>query len=372
MATRRGEIAERTMLGYRSLIEHKIIPAIGELRLSRVDTATIDRFLAQLSERGRRCKHCQHLVRIGQAPLRTGDRYRPRPGLRERAHPTDCVRGLPMTASAVRDVHAVLAGAFKQAQVWGWIDHDPMALVTRPAVKRPEVRPPQVAQAERLIDTAMAQDPELGCSWSWPWCSAPGGARYAGCAGRTLTLSGARSWSAGRSPACRGELRDEEWTKTRSKRRVAIGPAVVELLRVRRVEQARQALAGGVSLSPDAYVFSHQADGSRPIRPDGVTQRFTALARRLEVDCRLHDLRHFLVTPADSVRGGRADGLGSGWVSRRRPDDSRTLLVFEWESARVGWRLPWRRSPPPPLQGFATASSRGGSAGSASCSPWYC
>ena len=65
---RKGEIAERTMLGYASLIEHKIIPALGELRLSRVDTATIDRFLAQLSERGRRCKHCQHLVRIGQAP----------------------------------------------------------------------------------------------------------------------------------------------------------------------------------------------------------------------------------------------------------------------------------------------------------------
>ena len=63
-----------------------------------------------------------------------------------------------MTASAVRDVHAVLAGAFKQAQVWGWIDHDPMALVTRPAAKRADVRPPQVAQAEQLIDTAMAQD----------------------------------------------------------------------------------------------------------------------------------------------------------------------------------------------------------------------
>ena len=29
---RKGEIAERTMLGYASLIEHKIIPAIGELR----------------------------------------------------------------------------------------------------------------------------------------------------------------------------------------------------------------------------------------------------------------------------------------------------------------------------------------------------
>ena len=198
---RKGEIAERTMLGYRSLIEHKIIPALGELRLSRVETATLDRFLAQLGERGTRCKHCQHLVRIGQAPLRAGDRYRPRPGLREREHPTDCARGLPMSPSAVRDVHAVLAGAFKQAQVWGWIDHNPMTLVTRPAIKRVDVQPPQVTQAERLIDTAMAEDPELGLFLVLAVVLGARRVRYAGCAGLTLTLTAARSWSAGRSPA---------------------------------------------------------------------------------------------------------------------------------------------------------------------------
>jgi hypothetical protein len=56
-----------------------------------VDTATIDRFLAQLSERGTRCKHCQHLVRIGQVPLRAGDRYRPDPGCASASiRPTAC------------------------------------------------------------------------------------------------------------------------------------------------------------------------------------------------------------------------------------------------------------------------------------------
>ena len=59
-------------------------------------------------------------------------------------------------------VHAVLAGAFLQAQVGGWIDHTPMTLVTRPAVRRVDVQPPQVAQAEHLMDTAMAQDPGAG------------------------------------------------------------------------------------------------------------------------------------------------------------------------------------------------------------------
>jgi hypothetical protein len=28
-----------------------------------------------------------------------------------------------MTPSAIRDIHAVLSGAFKQAMVWGWISH---------------------------------------------------------------------------------------------------------------------------------------------------------------------------------------------------------------------------------------------------------
>ena len=42
---RKGEISERTMLGYRSQIEHKIIPALGELRLSRIESPGVARIL---------------------------------------------------------------------------------------------------------------------------------------------------------------------------------------------------------------------------------------------------------------------------------------------------------------------------------------
>jgi hypothetical protein len=41
------------------------------------------------------------------------------------------------------------------------------------------------------------------------------------------------------------------------------------MLRARRVEQAKHALALGVRLPADAYVFSHEPDGSKPIRPMG-------------------------------------------------------------------------------------------------------
>jgi integrase len=91
-------------------------------------------------------------------------------------------------------------------------------------------------------------------------------------------------------------LIDQDRTKNYTKRRVAVGPATLDLLRAHRVEQAKAALAAGVSLAPDAYVFSHQPDGSKPIRPDGVSHRFAKLAQSLGVRCRLHDLRHFMVT----------------------------------------------------------------------------
>jgi integrase len=64
-------------------------------------------------------------------------------------------------------------------------------------------------------------------------------------------------------------------------------------------------------------VFSHAPDGSRPIDPDGVSHRFLRLVRRLGVNCRLHDLRHFMVTQlvaggvdwrTVSGRAGHADG----------------------------------------------------------------
>jgi integrase len=166
--------------------------------------------------------------------------------------------------------------------VWGWISHNPIRLTTPPAVEQPDTRPPEVSQAERLIETAMAEDPELGlflvlavvlgarrgelCSLRWSDVDFDRGDVLV--AGAVIILPGQ-------------PLLDRDVTKTRTKRRVAVGPGTLELLRAHRVEQAKAALAAGVALGPDAYVFSRAAAGSRPIRPDGVSHRFAELARRL-------------------------------------------------------------------------------------------
>ncbi len=311
-------ISPNTLANYRRYIDQKIIPALGKVPVGRLDAATLDRFYSELRQRGSKCQHCYRRMRDGLPPMRPGEVFRLRFSGEERVHQTDCARGIPMTPSAIRDVHAVLSGAFKQAMVWGWISHNPIPLTTPPAVEPPETRPPEVTQAERLIQTAMAEDPELGlflvlavvlgarrgelCSLRWSDVDFERGDVLV--AGGVVIV-----------PV--QPLIDRDVTRTRTKRRVAVGAGTLELLRARRVEQAKAALAAGSALAPDAYVFSHASDGSTPIRPDGVSHRFTTLARQLGINSRLHDLRHFMVTQLISAgvdvrtvsgRAGHRDG----------------------------------------------------------------
>jgi integrase len=117
---------------YRRCIDLKIKPALGALAVSRLDTATLDRFYTELRQRGSKCQHCYRRMRNGGQPMQPGDVFHLAFTGKERVHQTDCVQGIPMTASAIRDVHAVLSGALQQAVVWGWRTDNPARLATRP------------------------------------------------------------------------------------------------------------------------------------------------------------------------------------------------------------------------------------------------
>jgi len=143
-------------------------------------------------------------------------------------------------------------------------------------------------------------------------------------------------------------LLDRDVTKTRTKRRVAVGRERWSCC-ARRVEQAKAALAAGAALGPDAYVFSRAPVGSKPIRP---TESYgamvdaaraggraipelwplgtEALAMAMEVSC---------LRPS-ACRIGRCCGCrGCCWSPRSRcPPCSR------WRSPRPACRLPdrWR------------------------------
>jgi integrase len=86
-------------------------------------------------------------------------------------------------------------------------------------------------------------------------------------------------------------------TKSRQSRPVALDPITLDALTSRRHEAEKGAAERGVALAIDAFVFSHDADGRRPWRPDSTSRAFRVVRHRVGLDdLRLHDLRHCVAT----------------------------------------------------------------------------
>src|SRR4029077_16407548 len=97
------------------IIRCYISPVLGKVKLSRLKTAQLDRFYAQMRENG--------------------------------GHD-----GGPLSAATVRQTHAVLRRALQQGIRWGWISMNPAALATPPRVRAGEIQPPDPDQVVRLIE----------------------------------------------------------------------------------------------------------------------------------------------------------------------------------------------------------------------------
>jgi integrase len=312
-------ISPVTVANYRGAIDRYILPNLGRAKIGEVDAATLDTLYARVRATGGKCRVCWKRIRRGEPALRAGVRYRPRPGAGagETIHEPDCVRGWPVSASAVREVHSVLSGAFKQAVVWGWTTHNPAKLATPPAARRAEVAPPDAGGVARLLTAAMEQDPELGLFLRLAVVLGARRSELIALKWRDVDLAAGEVLIASGVVRVAGKPLIDKDTKTHAKRRVAVGAETVELLKAHRARQAAAALAGGATLPPDAYVFSRSPDGGKAISPDGVSHRFQELAAQLGVRARLHDLRHFMVTQliaggvdwrTVSGRVGHADG----------------------------------------------------------------
>jgi hypothetical protein len=107
-------ISPVTLANYRGAIDRYILPNLGRAKVRQVDASTIDALYEHVRAHGGKCRHCWQRVRRGIPPLRVGERYRPQPTADETVHKLDCIKGWPLSASAVREVHTVLSGAFKQ------------------------------------------------------------------------------------------------------------------------------------------------------------------------------------------------------------------------------------------------------------------
>lgn len=253
------DLSPTTARGYDWIIKTYVRPSLGKVPLARLRASQLDRFYAQLREKG------------GQD-------------------------GKPLSAATVRQVHAILRRALQQGVRWGWIKENPAALASPPRVRSAQLTPPEPADVVALIAAANAEDPDLGC---FLHLAATSGARRGELCGLRWSdldfKAGAMTISRNVVEGANGVV--EKDTKTHASRRIALDPDTVAVIESHRKRMADRAAACAVRVSNEAHVFSVDPDGDRPWTPNEVTKRFIRLRGRTGMEnVRLHDLRHFAAT----------------------------------------------------------------------------
>ncbi len=241
----------------RQTCEGYLTPALGAIALRKLRTVDFDRLYAD---------------------LQTGKRS---------------LSGKPLSPASVRLVHSVARRALEQAIRWGWLERNPAARASVPTVHRSGVRAPSPDEVAAILEAVESQDDALFLR-----LAAVSGAR----AGELCALRWSSVEPEGLIISASIALGDagpvEKRTKTHAERRVPLDAGTLAELAAHRRRCAQRALACGVPLAPDAYVFSLEPDGSRPWRPDLASHRFARARRRAGVDptVHLHSLRHFAAT----------------------------------------------------------------------------
>jgi integrase len=246
------DLAPKTVYGYRHIHDRYLRVGIGTRPIAKITPVLLDDFYSRLRDEG-------------------------------------------LSAKTIRNVHGLIRRTLGQAVRWGWATQNPAELATPPRLNVPEVHPPSPDQVHRLLDVALERDPAFGV---FLWLAATTG-------GRRGELAALR-WSDVDFDACQLLIERslyavegrtaEKTTKTGRARRIALGNATLAIVRDHRARAKRHAREHGTKLRAEDYLFPAVDGGA--MHPDTFTQRFRRLCASLAIQCRLHDLRHYVATEA--------------------------------------------------------------------------
>ncbi len=288
LETKAQSVDPATIGNYRWVADKYIRPGLGRARLANLKAADIDSFY----------------VRLAAQPGERGKKLSPR---------------------TIRICHVVIRQALDQARKWGLITRNPAVDASPPRSRHHEIHPPSVEQVLTLLAAAKEDDEDF--------------ATYL----RVLAATGCR-----RSEALALRWNSIEWkkselliahsltmvesavvekdTKTHQARRVILDPGTMRELEIHKKRANDRASACASALDEDAYVFTSDADGRRPWRPDVATNRFGRLCKSTGISgVRLHDLRHYVATNLGAA------GTPIATISARlgHRDKATTLNVYQ-------------------------------------------
>ena len=254
-ATSTGHLSPHTRIGYRGMLNRYLLPTFGRTWIHKFSALGVERWYAGLIDGG-----------AGLSPC------------------------------TVRKIHVLLSGILKAAVRWGWLPVHPLAHVKAPQATLKAMSAPEPEEVARALEAAQEIDEELHVFLR---LSAALGTRR----GETAALR----WCDVDLEHCDVHVHRalapleedpkqviEKGTKTHANARLAIDEETVAILKAYRVQCAEFALACGVGLDGDAYVFSPEPGGARPWHPDHFGKQWERLRKKIGLThVRLHDFRHF-------------------------------------------------------------------------------
>jgi integrase len=262
-----GRLRRSTRANYETNLKVHILPALGALKLQRLTAPRIAAFYSDLLTSGRR-------------------------------------DGKGLAPKTVRNIHALLHRALKDATRWGYVPHNRADDVDVPHGTSPEQQVWTPEQLRAFLDHV--RDDRLYALWLLVATTSMRRAELAGL--RWSDIDFARSRLTPRAPRVVVNYRvHESDTKTASGRRsIALDPATLAALGMHRRRQAgERAVAELVDVNDLVFTWP---DG-RPLHPDLITEWFRRHARRVVWEqvsrqkvglpaIRLHDVRHSYATAA--------------------------------------------------------------------------
>jgi integrase len=212
--------------------------------------------------------------------------------------------------STINQVHAICRKACNLAITWGFLDVNPTRGTIRPTVRKPRRIPAEVGALLRTVRAATTEDPAIGVFILF---AAGTGARRGEVCGVQLPDldwdgdrvhiqravgrddDGSRIDGAGYEPGY-GEVDVEvKLPKDFQDRWVDVPAPVMHALKIHVERMAERAGWARVQLASDAYLFSPDADGRTPWKPDFASAAFARARTKAGTEgLKLKDTRHLL------------------------------------------------------------------------------
>jgi integrase len=286
--------AIREAIGTGQLASGEQLPSVRELAThTGLRMATIRRALEALADEGLiTARHGRRAFVSGQ-PVQPTARRPAKAG--HDCASAGCVPHVcrPMSAATIRQIHAILSGAFATAVRWEWIDRNPAATAKLPRARPRTAISPDPADVAKVIASARASGQDLIALYLW-LAAVTGARRGELCALHWADLDLQRKViRISHSYTVTGGTKVRKDTKTHQDRSLAIDEITATVLAERRRAAADHLDQVGVELPPDSFVFSSDPLGERPWNPDWVSHKVAEISRTAAVALSINALRHY-------------------------------------------------------------------------------